>query len=200
MQLLLAVAALLALAAPASGCDEQVLAAVCRGQAPSACFICVGQHQHEARAAGCSAADVQRFCDEGGITVYASATAGSDANDGRSPATALRTLAAAVAATRRVKASQLLLQGKFFVNATLEQAHKQPAACDIWRDYLDRLFCDSRLNSQNVGLHIDKWPGSAQVTSEGPTLSGGQQLDAGQWFRTVGAPGLWKTRLTAAQG
>ena len=82
-----------------ASCNEQILAATCADSpASGSCAICVGHHQRELRLAGCSAADVQRYCSEG-VAVWVSSTSGSDtAGDGRSPTTALRTLAAALPA------------------------------------------------------------------------------------------------------
>jgi hypothetical protein len=124
--------------------------------------------------AGCTAADVQRFCDEQGlvVTVYASATSGSDTNTGRSAAAALKTLTAALTAVRREKASRLLLDGKFHVVETVV------------------------LNSLYAGLQIDKWP--AGGSGQAPTLSGGVELAASDW--SPAAPGTFRAHLSAAQG
>ena len=102
-----------AVVAPAAGCDESLLHSICESPSTNdiskitnigntasstSCAICVGRHQHELRVAGCSPLDVQRYCSGGGVGVYVSSNEGSDANDGRSPSTALRTLDAAIVA------------------------------------------------------------------------------------------------------
>ena len=42
------------------------LNALCRGTEPNACSVCCGRHQHELRAASCSAADCEAYCAPGG--------------------------------------------------------------------------------------------------------------------------------------
>ena len=42
------------------------LNALCRGTEPNSCSVCCGRHQHELRAASCSAADCEAYCAPGG--------------------------------------------------------------------------------------------------------------------------------------
>jgi hypothetical protein len=156
-----------------ASCNEQILAATCADSpASGSCAICVGHHQRELRLAGCSAADVQRYCSEG-VAVWVSSTSGSDtAGDGRSPTTALRTLAAALPAVRRLKLPNvvLLLDGTFRLTETLT------------------------LNSPFAGLRIDRWPGR-----QAPVLSGSAQLASAGWVRSSNEPGVWRATLAPAQ-
>ena len=153
-------------------CDESLLRSICASSsaASTTCAICVGQHQHELRVAGCGPVDVERYCSEGGVGVYVSSNGGSDANDGRSPTTALRTLDAAWPAVRRLKASFLLLDGVFRLAETVT------------------------LNSPYAGLRIDRWPGRPA-----PVISGSAQLPSSGWTPSASEPGVWRVGLTALQ-
>ena len=153
-------------------CDESLLRSICASSsaASTTCAICVGQHQHELRVAGCGPVDVERYCSDGGVGVYVSSNDGSDANDGRSPTTALRTLDAAWPAVRRLKASFLLLDGVFRLAETVT------------------------LNSPYAGLRIDRWPGRPA-----PVISGSAQLPSSGWTPSASEPGVWRVGLTATQ-
>ncbi len=170
-------ALVLCLGSALADCDESLLRSICASSSRSAatgtpCAICVDRHQHELRVqAGCGPVDVEQYCSEGGVTgVYVSSNDGSDANDGRSPTTALRTLDAAWPAVRRLKASFLLLDGAFRLTETVT------------------------LNSPYAGLRIDRWPGRPA-----PVISGSAQLPSSGWTPSASEPGVWRVGLTATQ-
>ena len=54
-----------------SVCNDALLASLCaRNPTSTSCRVCVSRHQHDLRLAGCTAMDVNLYCDRDGVAVF----------------------------------------------------------------------------------------------------------------------------------